>query len=192
LNGYVTSAARLNPRGEERASRERAACASLRHDQPRTIAPLWLHDAGCGRSMMHDAAGIGRIADHDAAGIGRSMIHDAAGCGRSMIHDAAGGLTPTPVLARHGPFMGSCHRRGIIGVMSVALCSNAAIIAHRSPQPFKTPQVDRSVGRFIRGGALAHPPSWIIHRPIPAAPWIIDRPIPAAPWIIDRPIPAAP
>jgi hypothetical protein len=47
------------------------------------------------------------------------------------------------------------------------------------------------VGRFIRGGASAHPPSWIIHRPIPAAWWIIDRPIPAAWWIIDRPIPAA-
>jgi hypothetical protein len=88
LNGYVTSAARLNPRGEERASRERAACASLRHDQPRTIAPLWLHDAGCGRSMMHDAAGIGRIADHDAAGMGRFVDHDAAGIGRGSMRGA--------------------------------------------------------------------------------------------------------
>jgi hypothetical protein len=67
----------------------------------------------------------------------------------------------------------------------------AAIIAHRSPQHPKRPQVDRSVGRFIRGGASAHPPSWIIDRTIPAASWIIDRAIPAASWIIDRTIPAA-
>jgi hypothetical protein len=57
-----------------------------------------------GRWMIPNAAGCGRIADHDAAG-----------CGRIADHDAAGGLKPTPVLARHGPFMGCCHRRDIIG-----------------------------------------------------------------------------
>jgi hypothetical protein len=92
------------------------------------------HDAaGVGRSAIHDAAGIGRIADHDAAGIGRSMIHHAAGIGRIADHDAPGGLKPTPVLARHGPFMGSCHQRGIIGVMTRTDRHRAAIITHRSP-----------------------------------------------------------
>jgi hypothetical protein len=66
------------------------------------------------------------------------------------------------------------------------------IIAHRSPQPFKTPQVDRSVGRFTRGGFQpTHGAMRIDDRPFPAASWIIDRTIPAASWIIDRPIPAA-
>jgi hypothetical protein len=75
---------------------------------------------------------------------------------------------------------GFCHQRDIIGVMARTDRHHAAIIAHRSPQRRKRPQVPRTVGRLFRGGALAHPASWIINRPIPAASWIIDHPIPAA------------
>jgi hypothetical protein len=64
--------------------------------------------------------------------------------------------------------------------MMRAWCHHVAIRPLRSPQHLKCPQVNRTVGRFIRGGALAHPASWIINPTIPAASWIIDRPIPAA------------
>jgi hypothetical protein len=65
--------------------------------------------------MMHDAAGIVRWMMHDAAGIARIADHDAAGIGRASIRIAWVGRGATPVLARHGPFMASCHRRDIIG-----------------------------------------------------------------------------
>jgi hypothetical protein len=103
--------------------------------------------------MIHDAAGIGRSLIHDAAGIGRSTIHDAAGIGRSMIHDAMGGPRHHPCDARHEPFMGSCHRRDIIGAMTRTDRHHATIHRHRSTRRLKHPQVPRSVGRFIRGGS---------------------------------------
>jgi hypothetical protein len=80
-----------------------------------------------GWSKVHDASGIERSMLHDGAGIGRFADHHTAGIVRLMIHDAAGGLTPTPVLARHGPFMGSCHRRGIIAVMMRTPCQNTPL-----------------------------------------------------------------
>jgi hypothetical protein len=45
-----------------------------------------------------------------------------------------------------------CHVGGIIGVMKRTSAITPRTTTHRSPRPFKTPQVARSVGRFIRGG----------------------------------------
>jgi hypothetical protein len=112
-----------------------------------------IHDAGGERARI-DARRDGdrAVDDPRRAGIGRAMIHDAAVIGRSMIHDAPGGLTPTPAMPGMGRLWGfatTWHHR----LMSAAWGHYAALIAHRSPQPFKTPRVDRSVGRFRRGGS---------------------------------------
>jgi hypothetical protein len=63
------------------------------------------------------------------------------------------------------------------------------IIAHRSPQPFKTPQVDRSVGRFIRGVALAHPRHAAPRPPDPRRVVVRDAPDPRRVVVRDAPDP---
>jgi hypothetical protein len=118
--------------------------------------------AGVVRLMGHDAAGIGRIADHDAAGIVRSADHDAAGGpdhGLRAIDpralaslDLGVGASAPPLRCPAWAVYGVLPRRDIIGVMTRTPRHDAPNVAHRPPQPFKTPQVDRSVGRFIRGG----------------------------------------
>ena len=135
--------------------------------------------------MIHDAAGS------DASRIttrrDRAVDDPPRGGDRAVVGPhAEGGPRHHPCDARHGPFMGSCHRRGIIGVMIGAWGHDAMI---RRPSIPTT--VQKSTGCSIRGAvqqgwASAHPPSWIIDHPIPAASWIIDRPIPAASWIIHR------
>jgi hypothetical protein len=96
-------------------------------------------------------------------------------------------------------------RCGIIGMMARTDRHRAAIIAHRSPQHRKRPQVPRSVGRFIRGGFQPtrsvvdhrppdprrvvdhrpHDPRRVVdHRPRDPRPVVIREPS----WTIIRPI----